>query len=131
MRSISVIYSDDKLFQLFLNSDYSVVSDDLKAFSHLYENGIVQTSFAMPKLTVFQIDEVVNVGASYDQKLKNPNCPGMLKLSLSIGNKKVMYSFTSISMTFMLIIIEQFIGLEMEKIVFLHTALPPGVKVSL
>ena len=88
----------EAVFKLFLHSDYHEVYDrescnlignesEIAFISNDY-NTCNNGKHYICKPTIFQIDEVVNVGASHDQK-KFPSCPRLLKFYLTTGNLKV------------------------------------------
>lgn len=98
MDATNLLSLSDAVFKLFLHSDYYEVYDretcrsignenEIEFISNEYNTMNNDKSYIC-KPTIFQIDEVVNVGASYDQK-KSPSCPRLLKFYLTTGNLKV------------------------------------------
>ena len=83
----------NQIYNMFLFSDYHEIYNDsnmniMNKFLTIDNNNKVCVSTP----TIFQIDEVLNVGSSHDQK-KSGSCPRLLKLFLSIGNLKVDFVF--------------------------------------
>ena len=78
--------SIESIYQLFLRSDYHEIYDKSASFVSREISSTIRGSISKP--FVLQIDEIVNVGASTDQKLTT-YCSRLLKVYMTNGHQNV------------------------------------------
>lgn len=144
----NILCLSEAIYKLFLHSDYHEIYDqdscnlidsenNISFISSGYNNDSYGKHYIC-KPTIFQIDEVINVGASHEQK-KSSSCPRLLKFYLTTGNLKVtntsqclnvrIFDFLFGSLVFASSAIAQFVGIELNHIPSLKPNIPPGTKV--
>ena len=105
----NLLLLSEAVYKLFLHSDYHEIFDqetcnlidNEKEISFISNDHNGKHYICRP--TIFQIDEVINVGASHDQK-KSASCPRLLKFYLTTGNLKVMLNILAFNLKSMFVI---------------------------